>query len=138
MPTPPFLLTTAQMRRPSPHFPLSHGLARVDDRCVLSGIIYVIRNGRQWRPHCHRRGGRGGCPLDRRASARGCTVSPMPGRLDAFGPVVSTPRRLRQARGGRRPRPFAGWRVVAGAFLLVLAGFGAIYVLCRLRQGSRS
>jgi transposase len=49
MPTPPFLLTTAQMRRLSPHFPLSHGIARVDDRRVLSGIIYVIRNGLQWR-----------------------------------------------------------------------------------------
>ena len=49
MPTPPFLLSTAQMRRLSPHFPLSHGIARVDDRRVLSGIIYVIRNGLQWR-----------------------------------------------------------------------------------------
>jgi transposase len=49
MPKPPFLLTTAQMRRLSPHFPLSHGIARVDDRRVLSGIIYVIRNGLQWR-----------------------------------------------------------------------------------------
>jgi len=49
MPTPPFLLTPAQMRRLSPHFPLSHGIARVDDRRVLSGIIYVIRNGLQWR-----------------------------------------------------------------------------------------
>ena len=49
MPTPPFLLTIAQMRRLSPHFPLSHGIARVDDRRVLSGIIYVIRNGLQWR-----------------------------------------------------------------------------------------
>ena len=49
MPTPPFLLTTAQMRRLSPHFPLSHGIARVDDRRVLSGIIYVIRNCLQWR-----------------------------------------------------------------------------------------
>lgn len=49
MATPPFLLTTAQMRRLSPHFPLSHGIARVDDRRVLSGIIYVIRNGLQWR-----------------------------------------------------------------------------------------
>jgi transposase len=37
------------MRRLSPHFPLSHGIARVDDRRVLSGIIYVIRNGLQWR-----------------------------------------------------------------------------------------
>ena len=49
MPSPPFLLTTAQMRRLSPHFPLSHGVPRVDDRRVLSGIIYVIRHGLQWR-----------------------------------------------------------------------------------------
>ena len=49
MPKPPFLLTTAQMRRLSPHFPLSRGIPRVDDRRVLSGIIYVIRHGLQWR-----------------------------------------------------------------------------------------
>lgn len=48
-PTPPFLLTLAQMRRLSPYFPLSHGVPRVDDRRVLSGIIYVIRHGLQWR-----------------------------------------------------------------------------------------
>lgn len=45
MPTPPFLLSLAQMRRLSPHFPLSHGKPRADDRRVLSGIIYVIRHG---------------------------------------------------------------------------------------------
>ena len=45
----PFLLTTTQMRRLSPHFPLSHGVPRVDDRRLLSGIIYVIRHGLQWR-----------------------------------------------------------------------------------------
>ena len=45
----PFLLTAAQMRRIRPHFPLSHGIPRVDDRRVLSGIIYVIRHGLQWR-----------------------------------------------------------------------------------------
>jgi transposase len=49
MPKPPFLLTTAQMQRLSPHFPLSRGIPRVDDRRVLSGIIYVIRHGLQWR-----------------------------------------------------------------------------------------
>ncbi len=37
------------MRRLSPHFPLSHGIAHVDDRRVLSCIIFVIRNGLQWR-----------------------------------------------------------------------------------------
>ena len=49
MPKPPFLLATAQMRRLSPHFPRSRGIPRVDDRRVLSGIIYVIRHGLQWR-----------------------------------------------------------------------------------------
>ncbi|NHN86785.1 transposase, partial [Acetobacter musti] len=28
---------------------MAHGVARVDDRRVLSGIVYVIRNGLQWR-----------------------------------------------------------------------------------------
>jgi putative transposase len=45
----PFLLTVAQMRRIRPHFPLSHGIPRVDDRRVLSGIIFVIRGGLRWR-----------------------------------------------------------------------------------------
>jgi putative transposase len=45
----PFLLTPAQMRRIRPHFPLSHGIPRVDDRCVLSGIIFVIQGGLRWR-----------------------------------------------------------------------------------------
>lgn len=44
-----FLLSEAQMRRISPYFPLSHGVARVDDRLIVSGIIYVIRNGLRWR-----------------------------------------------------------------------------------------
>ena len=48
-PKPPFLLSLPQMRRLSPHFPLSHGMPRVDDRRVVSGIIYVIRHGLQWR-----------------------------------------------------------------------------------------
>lgn len=44
-----FLLSSAQMRRIKPYFPLSHGVARVDDRRVISGIIFVIRNGLRWR-----------------------------------------------------------------------------------------
>jgi transposase len=44
-----FLLSEAQMARISPHFPLSHGVPRVDDRRVVSGIVYVIRNGLRWR-----------------------------------------------------------------------------------------
>ena len=38
-------LSEAQMRRIEPYFPLSHGLPRVDDRRIVSGIIFVIRNG---------------------------------------------------------------------------------------------
>jgi putative transposase len=44
-----FLLSEAQMRRIEPYFPLSHGIARVDDRRVIIGIIFVIKNGLRWR-----------------------------------------------------------------------------------------
>jgi putative transposase len=44
-----FLLSEAQMRRLEPYFPLSHGIPRVDDRRVVSGIVFVIRNGLRWR-----------------------------------------------------------------------------------------
>src|SRR5437763_15709740 len=44
-----FLLSARQMARISPYFPLSHGVPRVDDRRVVSGIVYVIRNGLQWK-----------------------------------------------------------------------------------------
>ncbi len=36
------------MRRVEPYFPLSHGIPRVDDRRIISGIIFVIRNGLRW------------------------------------------------------------------------------------------
>jgi transposase len=42
-------LSEAQMRRIEQYFPLSHGVPRVDDRKVISGIIFVIRNGLRWR-----------------------------------------------------------------------------------------
>lgn len=44
-----FMLSEAQIRRIAPYFPLSHGVPRVDDRRVLSGIVFVIRNGLRWR-----------------------------------------------------------------------------------------
>ncbi len=44
-----YWLSPTQMRRIQPYFPLSHGIARVDDRRVISGIIFVIRNGLRWR-----------------------------------------------------------------------------------------
>ena len=43
------LLSPAQMQRIAPYFPLSHGIPRVDDRKIVSGIIFVIRNGLRWR-----------------------------------------------------------------------------------------
>ncbi len=42
-------LSRAQMRVIEPYFPLSHGIPRVDDRRIVSGIIFVIRNGLRWR-----------------------------------------------------------------------------------------
>ena len=44
-----FMLSEKQFNRIKPYFPLSHGVPRVDDLRVISGIIYVIRNGLQWK-----------------------------------------------------------------------------------------
>jgi putative transposase len=44
-----FMLTRRQLNRITPYFPVSHGIPRVDDRRVISGIIYVIRYGLQWK-----------------------------------------------------------------------------------------
>jgi len=44
-----FWLSEAQLKQIEPYFPLSHGVPRVDDRKVVSGIIHVIRNGLRWR-----------------------------------------------------------------------------------------
>lgn len=44
-----FWLTDAQMGRLQPFFPKSHGKPRVDNRRVLSGIIFLNRNGLRWR-----------------------------------------------------------------------------------------
>ena len=43
-----YWLTEAQMHRLRPYFPKSRGRARVDDRRVLSGIIFINRNGLRW------------------------------------------------------------------------------------------
>lgn len=44
-----FWLTDERMARLEPFFPKSHGRPRVDDRRVLSGIVFVNRNGLRWR-----------------------------------------------------------------------------------------
>jgi len=44
-----FWLSKKQLNRIKPYFPLSHGIPRVDDLRVISGIIHVIKRGLQWR-----------------------------------------------------------------------------------------
>jgi putative transposase len=44
-----FLLSRSQLNRIKVYFPLSHGVPRVDDLRVISGIIYVIKHGLQWK-----------------------------------------------------------------------------------------
>ncbi|WP_264788611.1 transposase, partial [Gluconobacter kanchanaburiensis] len=44
-----FWRTDEQMDRLRPFLPKSHGRPRVDDRRVLSRIIFVNRNGLRWR-----------------------------------------------------------------------------------------
>ncbi len=44
-----FWLNEEQLARMEPYFPLSHGVPRVDDCKVISGIIHVLRNGLRWR-----------------------------------------------------------------------------------------
>ncbi len=44
-----FWLTDEQIERLRPFFPKSHGKPRVDDRRVLSGIVFVNKNGLRWR-----------------------------------------------------------------------------------------
>ena len=44
-----FWLSEEQLARIEPYFPRSHGVPRVDDRRVVSGIVHVLRNGLRWR-----------------------------------------------------------------------------------------
>lgn len=43
-----FWLTHEQVERLRLHFPKARGKPRVDDRRVLSGILFVLRNGLRW------------------------------------------------------------------------------------------
>jgi transposase len=43
-----FWLTYEKVERLRPFFPKSHGKPRVDDLRVLSGIIFISRNGLRW------------------------------------------------------------------------------------------
>ena len=45
----PFYLSHDQVARIKCCFPRSHGIPRVDDRRIVSGIIHVIKHGPQWK-----------------------------------------------------------------------------------------
>jgi len=44
-----YWLSEARMERLRPYFPKRHGVPRVGDRRVPSGIIFINRNGLRWR-----------------------------------------------------------------------------------------
>jgi len=44
-----FWLSEGHVARIEPFFPLAHGVSRVDDRGVVSGMIHVARDGLRWR-----------------------------------------------------------------------------------------
>ena len=44
-----FWLSHEQLERIKPYFPLSRGAQRADDLKVISGIVFVIKNGLRWR-----------------------------------------------------------------------------------------
>ncbi len=78
-----FLLSEREMSRISPRFPLAHGVTRVDDCRVMSGIVYAVRNGLQW----------GRCPQEVRSAQD--TVQPLHPLEAAQGlrPPLCQPRR---------------------------------------------
>jgi len=43
------LLSFDQVSKIEPFFSRSHGVPRVDDRRVISGIVYVLKNSLQWK-----------------------------------------------------------------------------------------
>src|SRR6056297_1693390 len=86
----PFWLTEAQMARPEPCFPKSHGKPRVGARHVPIGIVFINRNGLRWR-HAPREYGRWWVALKTlREAARSPLLS---SAITSF-----TPRRPRSAR----------------------------------------
>lgn len=72
-----FWLSDEQMARLKPFFPKSHGRPRVDDRRVLSGIIFINRNGLRWR----------GYRKNKRPFGRNRGVSHIPLSPDRAGPL---------------------------------------------------
>ena len=44
-----YWLSEEQLQVIKPYFPASRGVARVDDLRVISGIIFVLKRGLQWR-----------------------------------------------------------------------------------------
>lgn len=44
-----YWLSEDQLEKIKPYFPYPHGKPRVDDLRVISGIIFVLKRGLQWR-----------------------------------------------------------------------------------------
>lgn len=44
-----FLLSFTQISKIFPFFPKPHGIARVDNRRVISGIVHLLKHGLQWK-----------------------------------------------------------------------------------------
>lgn len=44
-----YWLSSDQLKLIEPYFPRSRGVSRVDDLRVISGIIFVLKRGLQWR-----------------------------------------------------------------------------------------
>ena len=65
-----FWLTDAQMARLAPFVPKSHGKPRVDDKRVLSGIIFINRNGLRWRDAPAAYGGSSSCCPESKVGVR--------------------------------------------------------------------
>lgn len=94
-------LTEAQMVKIEPYFPLSHGVPRVNDRRIISGIIFVIRNGLRWRD----------APAE-------------------YGPPKTIYNRfIRWSRMGEDGQgsghPKDGWKAIGGVFNKIFAGLAA-------------
>ena len=116
-----FLLSEAQMRRIEPYFPLSHGVPRVDDRLIVSAIIFVIKNGLRWRDAPRTYG-----PHADRAGRRELALPPAPGlrrgRLYSpdFNPIEKAFARLKAMLRKAAERTVSGlWDLVGPAFIAV-------------------
>ncbi|WP_299644146.1 transposase [uncultured Ruegeria sp.] len=89
-----YWLTDEQMAKRAPFFPKSHGKPRGHDKRVLSGIIFINRNGLRWRDTSGEYGSRK-TPVkyDKCRYKRRNRMEIMFGRLRDWGRVATRPDR---------------------------------------------